>query len=159
MGFAIFPIVVVMFFAGITMQLMQSANGVVGASVAEHIQNKAIVSALEAEAFSTSCLNAALSSPGMVSANITVVLPNGVPTPPNAVCMSTSAPGGGRNVYSYLPAVPGEFGRIGADSGMSELWLRGLGQGQAASIASGQSVTVPTNIPTGTVIQQVLVNP
>ncbi|MFP3637926.1 hypothetical protein [Paraburkholderia sp. SIMBA_054] len=159
MGFALLPLAVVLFFAGLTMEAMQFASAAPGSGQLARQDSLAAVAALQAEAFSTACLNAALATPGSVSSNIAVALPVGVTAPANAECMTTAGPAGSRYVYSYVPSVPGEAGQIASDTAMSELWLRGLGQGNAASLATGQMTTVPATIPAGTVVQQVLVTP
>lgn len=154
MGYFIFPMAVVLFFAGVAAQLGQMALAVPGAGQAGRAAAIATVSARQIEVFATACLNTALASPGLVASSLVVELPAGVNAPAGAVCMTTAA-GAGRNVYGYAPSVGGQAGRILSDTQGSYSWLLVRGPGQAVVLATGGATTVPASIPVGAVVDWV----
>lgn len=159
MGFAILPLIVLLFFIGIEAQTGQLALAVSGAGLAGRMSNMAAVDAQQAEVFDTACESAALASPGLISASIVVVPPPGVLIPAGAVCMTNSAGGGVRNVYSYTPAVPGEAGQLSADTQQSAVWYQVKTQGQAVSVDTGLASAVPATIPAHSLLSWMQVNP
>ena len=154
MGYFIFPMAVVLFFAGVAAQFGQMALAVPGAGQAGRTAAIATESARQLEVFATACINAALASPGMVAANLNVTLPAGVNAPVGAVCTTTAA-GTGRNVYAYAPGVGGQPGRILTDTQGSYSWLVVRGSGQAVALATGAAVVVPATIPVGALVDWV----
>lgn len=159
MGFAVLPMIVALFFAGVAMQAGQLAGSVNGSGDVGLMENRAVARAQQAEVFGSACVDAATASPGLVSANITVSLPSGVTVPNGAICMASAAAGGGRNVYAYLPTAPGAAGRIVSDTQTNVAWLRVSAPGQAVNLVTGAVSTVPASIPQGSLLDWVQVNP
>ena len=159
MGFAILPMVIALFFAGIATQAGQLARAVNGAGDVGLMENRAVVTAQRAEVFGSACVDAATATPGLVSANVPVNLPAGVNLPSGALCMTSAAAGGGRDVYAYLPAAPGAAGRIVADTQTNVAWARVAAQGQAVNLVTGAVSAVPASIPVGSLLDWVQVNP
>lgn len=159
MGFAILPLVAVLFFIGVEAQTGQLAVAVAGAGVQGRMGNMAMIYAQEAEVFDTACQSAALAAPGVISSSIAVTLPTGVLVPNGAVCMTTSAGGGTRNVLAYTPAVPGEAGQVIADTQYSATWYQVQTVGQAVNVTSGLASAVPQTIPARSLLSWLQVNP
>jgi len=159
MGFAILPLIAVLFFVGIEAQTGQLALSVAGAGVQGRMGNLAAIYAQEAEVFATACQNAAFATPGLISSSITVTLPAGVLVPSGAVCMTTSAGGGTRNVFAYTPAVPGEAGQVVSDTQYSAAWYQVRTAGQAVNVVSSLTSAVPATIPTRSLLSWLQVNP
>lgn len=154
MGYFIFPMAVVLFFAGVAAQLGQMALAVPGSGEAGRMSAAATLAARQVEVFATACVNTALAAPGMVASNLIVTLPAGVNAPAGAVCMTTAA-GVGRNVYGYAPGVGGLAGQIQADTHSSFTWLQVRSAGQAVTLATGATTSVPASIPVGAVVDWV----
>ncbi|WP_206956341.1 hypothetical protein [Trinickia acidisoli] len=159
MAFLVLPVMVVLFYLGMAMEFNQWAQAVPGAGKPGQMVNVATVSAQQAEVFGAACLDTATATAGMISSSITVTLPTGVTTPANAVCMTTSAGGGTRNVYAYAPAVSGEAGQVMTDSDSSAAWFLVPRSGRAVGIVSGQPSAIPATIPAGSLLAWFQVNP
>ncbi len=80
-----------------------------------------------------------------------VTLPSGVVLPAGAVCLTTAA-GAGRNVYGYLPAVPGAAGQLLNDSQGNAMWFRVQSAGIALNLMTGRTASVPASIPVGSLL-------
>lgn len=152
MAFLILPMITALFWLGLTAQSWQLADAVPGAGPAGRMVMQAQVSAQQAQMFATACISVATSNPGEVSPNIAVPLPLGVTLPTGAVCMTTAGTGNSRNVYGYVPVVPGAMGRVLTDSQYNPMWYSVRTSGQAVNLATGQAVVVPTSIPVGVVL-------
>lgn len=159
MGFAILPMVVALFFAGVATQAGQLAASVDGSGDVGLMESHAVITAQQAEVFGSACVDAAIATPGLVSSSISASLPAGVSVPGGAVCMATAAAGGGRNVYAYLPAAPGAAGKIVSDTQTNVAWSRVSAQGQAVNLVTGTVGAVPASIPVGSLLDWVQVNP
>lgn len=149
MAFAVLPLMVVVFWLSLSVTGWQQAQAVPGAGPAGMLEARAIVAAQRAEMFGTSCVSAALAAPGAISQSLPVTLPPGVVLPTGAVCMTTSGPGNGRNVYALLPAQPGAFGRVRSDTQNNVAWFRVVSAGSASNLATGEVAAVPATIPVG----------
>lgn len=156
MAFAVLPLMVVVFWLSLSVIGWQQAQAVPGAGPAGMLEARAIVTAQRAEMFGTSCVAAALAAPGALSQSLPVTLPPGVVLPAGAVCMTTAAPGNGRNVYALLPAQPGAFGRVRSDTQSNIAWFRVVSAGSAFNLATGEMTAVPSTIPVGYLLNWVL---
>jgi len=153
MGYLLLPIAMVLFYLGLASQAGQLAGSVPGAGQAGRLDAISVVRAQQAEVFGAACIDQASAIPGLISAGISPVLPSGVAVPTNAVCMTTSAPAGARNVYAFLPSAPGAAGAVAVDSDLNGSWYRVQTLGIAVNLASGQASAVPTSIPAGSLLQ------
>jgi hypothetical protein len=153
MAFLILPFVVVFFFMGLSAQAWQLSQSVQGAGIAGQMDTRATVTAQQAEMFASACISNAIASSGLISTSIVVTLPIGVNLPNNALCMTTPASGGGRNVYGYMLVAPGAIGQIQADSSEGVTWYRVSSAGVASNLATGEIVAVPSTIPIGNVVE------
>lgn len=152
MGYAILPMVAFLFYFGIQMMVSQSANAVSGAGLVGQMHNQELVGAQQAEMWGESCYNSASAQPGLVSATVQVTLPIGVIVPANAGCITTAIGAGGRNIYGFMKLSPGAMGRVLNDSNHNYIWYRVTQQGAAISLVSGQTVSVPAQVPVGDIV-------
>ncbi|RKP47563.1 hypothetical protein [Trinickia fusca] len=159
MAFFALPVMVVLFFIGVAAQMNQLALAVAGAGKPGQMENFEIVSAQRVEAFAAACLDTAIASPGAISASLTVAMPTGATTPVGAVCMTTPAAGGARNVYAYAPVVGGAAGQMMTDTQRSAAWYRVQSQGQAVNVQFGDVSAVPASLPVGALLEWVQVTP
>lgn len=160
MGFMILPMAVALFCIGLTMQFTQTAQAVPGStSWPSHVDAIATITAQQSELFASACLTAALTSPGLVSQQMTVVMPAGTLAPASAVCATATAPGGGRYVYAYSPMPSGMGANVLSDTYNNPSWYRVSTAGQAANLVTGLVSAVPTSIPVGDIVQWLQVNP
>ncbi|MGN6232412.1 MAG: hypothetical protein ACTHNZ_14785 [Trinickia sp.] len=158
MGFLVLPIMVVLFFIGLGMQMDQLAQAVTGAGRPGQMMNVATVTSQRMQTYAAACLDAATASP-VISQNIAVILPAGAVAPQGASCMTTPGPSGARNVYAYAASKPGEAAQLMNDTYGSLAWYRVPAAGQAVMIATGQAAVVPATIPAGDMLEWVQVNP
>lgn len=159
MSFAWVPMAIMLFFAGLIAQAFDSAQAVPGAGTAGQLQAVARVRAQQIAAFSSACSQAATASPGLVSTNITVALPNGVAIPPSATCMTTPAPGGGRYVYGWMPANGGAAAQAFALTQNNRAWWRVTATGTGTSMTDGQTLAFPPSITAPAIVSFTQVNP
>lgn len=159
MGFLLLPIMVVLFFVGLGMQMDQLAQAVTGAGRPGQMANVATVTSQRMQTYAAACLDAATASPGMISQNVTVSLPAGALAPQGALCMTTPGPAGARNVYAYAASKPGEATQLMNDTYGSLAWYQVPAAGQAVMIATGQTAAIPAMIPAGDMLEWVRVNP
>jgi spore coat protein U-like protein len=73
--------------------------------------------------------------------------------------MTTAGTAGSRNVYGYMPDVPGAAGQIIGDSGSSAVWYRVQSAGQAVNLVTAQVVPVPATVPVGAIVDSITVTP
>ncbi|MGF6440608.1 hypothetical protein [Paraburkholderia youngii] len=160
MGFLIYPLAVAMFCIGLTMQFTQTAQSVPGSAAwPMHQDAIATITAQQSEVFASACLTAALTARGVVSQQMTVVMPAGTLAPASAVCATTAAPGGGRYVYAYSAMPSGMSANILKDTYSNPSWYRVSVAGQAANLVTGLVSAVPATIPVGDIVQWLQVNP
>lgn len=159
MGFLVLPIMVVLFFIGLGMQMDQLAQAVDGSGRVGRMTNTATVAAQRMQTYAASCLDAATASPGLISPSLTVLLPSGVLAPQGATCMTTAAGAGTRYVYSYAVSLPGEAAQLMTDTHWSSVWYLVQAQGQAVNLFTSTVSAVPAAIPVGTVLDWVQITP
>ncbi|WP_321935269.1 hypothetical protein [Paraburkholderia sp. J8-2] len=159
MGFLILPMAMVAIFLGLGMQAMGFANAVPGAGPVGMSQQLAQTRAQQAEMLENACFEAALTSPGTISSNLTVVVPSGVVLPTGAMCVTSSAGGGSRNVYSVVPGAPGAAAAIEHDTGHSAAWYEVTASGIATNLADGTSIAVPATFAKGSIVASILATP
>jgi hypothetical protein len=152
MGSFLLPIIVVLVYMGLQAGTSQSNAAMSGQGPGGRATSLSKIQALQAQLFATACQNVAAGSPGLINASIGVPLPVGVPTPTGAICMTTAAAPSGRNIFAYMPAVPGEAGEIRSASFQSVAWFRVAATGQAINLVTAQGMAIPASIPTGTVL-------
>jgi hypothetical protein len=155
MAFMLLPIIAVLFFMGLTAQTTQVQAVAPGAGMSGHMQSAGEVRGQLAAVFAAACVDAAYAAPGVVTNSLPVTLPLGVVAPVGSGCITTAGPTGGRNVYAYVPRVPGALSQIAGDSGASATWYQVLVAGQATSFATGQQSAVPQIIPAGSLLEWV----
>lgn len=153
MGSAFLPIATALFVIGLTAQAWQMSQGAPGAGVAGGMDSQATTSAQQGQMWGAACLSTASRTPGLVSSNISPTLPSGVVSPKGAVCMAATRAGGGRDVYAYLPRVPGAIGALMSATQGDVSWYRVDTAGSAINLATGSAVAVPTSIPAGSLLQ------
>lgn len=160
MGFLVLPIMVVLFFIGLGMQMDQLAQAVTGAGQAGQMANVAVVASQRMQAYGAACLDEATKNPGVVTQNLPLTtMPAGAVIPPGAACTTTPAPGGARNVYAYAASKPGEAAQLMADTQGNQAWYRVPAAGQAVMIATGQVAAIPATVPAGDLLEWVQVTP
>jgi hypothetical protein len=153
MGYLLLPIAMVLFYVGLSSQAGQLTGSLPGAGQAGRMDVVSVVRAQQAETFGASCIEQASATAGLISANIAPVLPSGVVVPTKAVCMTTAATAGARNIFAFVPSVPGAAGAVAADTNMNDSWFQVQTLGTAINLVSGQASTVPTSIPAGSLLQ------
>lgn len=158
MAFMVLPIFVVLFFAGLTMQGAQLVAAGPGAGIAGHMETTAMVRGQVAAVFAAACLDAAYASPGSISNNLSVSLPDGVLPPIGSGCITTSNSSGGRNVYAYLSGASGAIGQMASDGGAGATWYRVVSVGQATNVVTGLQSVIPQIIPAGSLLQWVQIS-
>lgn len=148
-----------LFLVGIGAQFALQAGSAPGAGPAGIAEARALVAAGSVQRFSSGCIAAATSSPGLVASSLTVsgALPGGgsVALPAGASCMTTTTPAGGRYVYAFATFQPGMAHHLMNDTYQSATWFRVLSSGQAQRISDGATVAVPSSIPAGSVLNWV----
>jgi hypothetical protein len=152
------PITAAFFFAGLISQMTVWAESVGGGGWSGAVQSAAAQRALAAEVFAAACVEAAQEDSGAVSSSITVTLPTGVILPTNAVCMTTEA-SSGRNVYAYVPSVPGAAAQIVSNTQSDLSWYAVRTAGTATSLVTGSTASVSSSIPKAYLLNWVLVDP
>jgi hypothetical protein len=152
MGYAILPLLMVALWVGLATQGNQLAQAVPGAGLAGRMDATAFAAAQRAEVFGTACVSTASATAGLISNAVAVTLATGVTTPAGAGCMTVAIAGGGRNVYAWVPAVPGVAARVAADTLGSLAWYRVPTQGQAVNLMNGQVSAVSTAVPVGSLL-------
>ncbi|WP_321943704.1 hypothetical protein [Paraburkholderia tropica] len=155
---ALLPMVMVLFFAGLIAQTGLLSQSVAGAGAAGALESAAAQRAAAAEVYAAACVEAALEQGDVVSSSITVTLPAGVIAPDDAGCMTTSA-SSGLNVFAYVPSVPGAAGRIRANTLGDMSWYAVRASGTAINLSTGTSYTVSSSIPSGELLDWVVINP
>lgn len=150
-GFALFPMVVLTLFLAWTVGTQQLADALPGAGPAAQLDIAAHITAQQAEVFTSAFVSSAIASPGLVSASLVVQLPPGVSVPKNALCMTT-ANGAGRNIYGYLPTVPGMVGQIISDTQGNAMYYRVTSIGVGSNLVTNAVIALPTAIPVGNVV-------
>lgn len=153
MGSAFLPIATALFVVGLTAQAWQTSQGAPGAGIAGAMDSRATTSAQQGQMWGAACLSTASGTPGLVSTSINPTLPLGVLSPQGAVCMTAARAGGGRDVYAYLPRVPGAIGALMRATQGDVTWYRVDTVGSATNLATGGTVAVPTFIPASSLLQ------
>lgn len=151
MGYLAVPFMAVIFCLGMTWQSMQSSQNLGGSGTVGRMASLASVTASEAESFAAACMSSAAGIPGLITSTLTVTMPTGVLAPAHANCM-TEANGSGRFVYAYMPSAPGAAGQVMTDTGLDASWYIVAAAGQATNLATGQTATIPSTIPTGSIL-------
>lgn len=159
MGFMLLPLAFFLIIFGVSLGFQGEANRVPGAGIAGQATYRAGVIAQQAQTFASACDSAAVTASGTISNSLTITMPSGAVVPTKAVCATVANPGGGRVVYAYMPAVPGATAQIMANTGYDASWYRVNTSGTAMSLAAAPSLTIPTTIPTGSLLESVIVNP
>ncbi|MEX3917921.1 hypothetical protein AB4Y43_17015 [Paraburkholderia sp. BR10872] len=159
MGYILLPLAILSVTFGMQYLFAQQASNVPGAGIVGLMDTRAAVVARQIEVYGAACESAALASPGTISNALSVTLPDGAATPPQANCMATANPGGGRRVYAYMPGIGGAYGQVAADTQYSASWYRVSTAGQAASLVGAAAITVPATIPVGAITLSIVVNP
>lgn len=160
MGFLLIPIMVVLFFVGLGMQMEQLAQAVTGAGRAGQMANVAMVASQRMQTYGAACLDEATKNPGMISQNLPLTTsPAGAVMPQGAVCMTTPAGGGARNVYAFAASKPGEAAQLMTDTQGSEAWYQVPAVGQAVMVATGQAAAIPATVPVGDMLEWVQITP
>ncbi|WP_434716303.1 hypothetical protein [Paraburkholderia sp. A3RO-2L] len=149
------PIFTSLFFVGLTMQMQQMTNSGQGAGFSGARETAALVHAQTVETFAAACVEAAYAAPGVISANLPVVLPAGVIAPAGSGCITTAGPPGGRYVYAYAPNSPGAISQVSDDSGGNAAWYQVLVAGQAVNAVTGTVTTIPQSIPVASLLEWV----
>lgn len=155
---ALLPLVVVLFFSGLIGQTAFWSQTVEGAGAAGAMENAAVQRAAAAEAYASACVESAIEEGDVVSSSIAVTLPAGLIAPTNAGCMTTTA-SGGLNVYAYVPSVPGAAAKIRANTAGDLSWYSVRSAGTAVNLATGTSYSVSSSIPSGYLLDWVVINP
>ncbi|UMY33533.1 hypothetical protein [Burkholderia contaminans] len=160
MGYALFPLAVLMFFGGLISQAQGLATSVIGAGPVGLAETRAAVVAESAIAYADACLETATANPGLTGGSIVARLPNGVATPAGANCRIDAVAGGGRLVYAWAPVAPGAISRIRNQSeGSSSWYFTATAVGVASGIATGDVIPVPAEIPMWNVLYHAEVRP
>ena len=159
MSFAWVPMALMIFFAGLIAQAFDTAQAVPGAGAAGQMQAVARVRAQQIAVFSSACSQAATASQGLVSPNIAVALPNGVAIAPGNSCMTTSAPGGGRYVYAWMPANGGTSAQVYAITQSDRAWWRVTATGIGTNMTDAQTLAFPASITAPAIVRFTQVNP
>lgn len=155
MAFALFPMIILVFFLGVRMQAADTAQAVPGAGMAGYSVSLARVRAQQLATFSAACMQAAGIQPGVISPSITVTMPSGAVVPTGAVCMTT-ANGSGRNVFAYMPDGAGLASAAYTSTYNNYEWWRvGSTLGAAVNVATAAASPVPTQIPKGSLVSWV----
>ncbi|WP_321959252.1 hypothetical protein [Burkholderia cenocepacia] len=160
MGYALFPLVVLMFFGGLIAQSQGLALSVVGAGSVGFAETRANVTAERVIAFADACMETAVTNPGLTGDAIAARLPIGAVAPAGAACKIDAVAGGGRVVYASAPLVPGAVSRIRELSEGSDTWFAiSNATGVATSITSGDPHPIPTSLPSGNLLFQAQIRP
>ncbi|MCW3587385.1 hypothetical protein [Burkholderia cenocepacia] len=154
----VIPLFVVLFFVGLTMQGAQLVAASPGAGIPGHMETTAMVRGQVAGVFAAACLDAAYASPGTVSNNLSVTLPDGVLPPVGSGCITTASSSGGRNVYAYVSGASGALGQMASDGGAGATWYRVAAAGQATNVITGLQSVIPQTIPAGSLLQWVQIS-
>lgn len=155
MGWQIWPLAVFFFFFGMTMMQAEQANSKQGAGLVGVMDQRATVTAQQAEAFAYGCYTSASSQPGLISSSVNVTMPAGVNVPSGANCVTT-ANASYRNVFGYMPVAPGAVRVILADAHDSTTWFKVTQQGSATNLETGEAAAVPAQIPVGDIVNYVI---
>lgn len=158
MGYLILPIVTVLFCLGIVAQSWQLSQAAPGAGVAGRMESVAAVTSQQAQAYGAACVSTADATPGVVGASLIPMLPSGVVAPTGAVCMAVANPGGGRDVYGYVPVSSGAGAALLGSTQGSLAWFRVRSQGTAINISTGIAYGMPSTIPVGALVHWVQLN-
>lgn len=159
MGYALLPFALLMVLVGLRFEYSQLDSTVPGAGVAGQMDARAAVVAEQIEMYGPACGTAALAAPGLISAALLPSLPPGANVPPQANCMTTTNPSGGRLVYAYMPGVAGAAGNVISDTQSDAAWYSVSARGEATSLTGGAPITVPAVIPVGAIVDSIAVNP
>ncbi|WP_224081681.1 hypothetical protein [Cupriavidus laharis] len=152
------PIAAVLFCAGIMAQGWQLAQAMPGAGLPGRMESVATVTAQQAQAYGAACVTTAGATPGLVGASVVPLLPSGMTVPAGAGCMAVAKPGGGRDVYGYVPVSSGASAALLGSTGGSLGWFRVRSQGTAVNISTGTAYSVPASIPIGALVHWVQLN-
>ncbi len=155
---ALLPMVVLLFFCGLIAQTAFWSQTVTGAGAVGALESAAVARAASAEVYASACVEAASELGNTVSSAITVTLPVGVVAPTNAGCMTTTA-SSGLNVFAYVPSVPGAAGKIRLDTSGDLSWYAVRSTGSAVNLSTGTTYSVSSSIPSGDLLDWVVINP
>ncbi|PRH40434.1 hypothetical protein C6T65_21120 [Burkholderia vietnamiensis] len=160
MGYALFPLVILMVFAGLIAQAGELAMSTLGAGPVGLAETNADVAADRAVSYADACVRTAIANPGLTGESIVAQLPLGVIAPHGAACKIDAAPDGGRVVYAWAPVVPGAIEKIRAVTDAGETWfVISTAPGVASGIVGGATHTVPAAVPFRSVLYQAEVRP
>ncbi|WP_186128643.1 hypothetical protein [Burkholderia gladioli] len=158
MAYAVLPLAVFTLLLGLLYQTRQQNDQVPGAGPAAIAEQMARVQAIQAQVYAAACRETVMQNAAVVSPDWPVALPAGVLPVAGARCETTAA-GDGRMVVASLPDAPGVASGLMAALDASATWSRVVAQGQAEVLASAQQVSVPTDVPVGSLVYQIRVSP
>ncbi|MBU9426397.1 hypothetical protein [Burkholderia gladioli] len=158
MAYAVLPLVVFTLLLGLLYQTRQQNDQVPGAGPAAIAEQMARVQTIQAQVYAAACRETVMRNAAVVSADWPVALPAGVLPVDGARCETTAA-GDGRMVVASLPDAPGVASGLMAALDASATWSRVVAQGQAEVLASAQQVSVPADVPVGSLVYQIRVSP
>ena len=159
MSFAFFPLAILLLFIGFNAQMYDNAQAISGAGEQGYMQTLARVRAQQLSAFAMACQAQAVSQPGVISSGLAVSMPLGANIPAGAVCLTTAAATGGRNVYAWMPAVGGMAAAAYDISQYNASWYNVTASGVAANMVTGQTSAIPASITSPAVVNWTQVNP
>lgn len=155
MGFMLLPIFVAVFWIGMSAQSFGLSQSASGAGVPGQMKSAALVRGQQAAAYGQACVSAALALPGVISANLPVVMPAGVVMPTGAFCMTTPQ-GAGRNIYAVLPlGTPGMAAQTYGLTQYNAAWWRVLQAGVGTNMSTGGAQSFPASIPSPSLVDWV----
>ena len=152
MGYALFPLVVVVIGFALTQGALQQI-GVTSGAAATELQDAWIDQDVErVQLFAGACLSSAQAAPGAISPNLAITTAGPLSLPVRATCATTSDGAPGRFVYAAMPVGPGVAGAVIAAQDSSALWYRASGNGIAVQALDGSAMQVPVGIPSGALV-------
>ncbi|MCW3677827.1 hypothetical protein [Burkholderia cenocepacia] len=152
MGYALFPLVVVLIGFALTQGALQQVGVTAGAAAAEFQDALIDQDAERVQLFAGACLSSARAAPGAVSSNLPITSASPVSLPARATCTTTPDGAAGRYVYAAIPVGAGVAGAVLAAQDSSALWYRAGGNGIAVRALDGSSMQVPVGIPSGALV-------
>ncbi|WP_186064857.1 hypothetical protein [Burkholderia gladioli] len=158
MAYALFPFAVLTLLLGVLYQSRQQNEQVPGAGPLALAEQMARVQTTQAQVYAAACRETAVRNASVVSPDWPVPLPAGVLPVAGARCETTAA-GNGRMVVASMPDAPGVASGLMAALGASATWSRVDAEGQAVVLANAQRISVPTDVPIGSLVYQIRVSP
>ncbi|ATF90525.1 hypothetical protein [Burkholderia gladioli] len=158
MAYALFPFAVLTLLLGVLYQSRQQNEQVPGAGPLALAEQLSRVQTTQAQVYAAACRETAVRNAAVVSPDWQVSLPTGVLPIAGARCETTAA-SDGRMVVASMPDAPGVASGLMAALDASATWSRVVAEGQAVVLANAQRISVPTEVPVGSLVYQIRVSP